>query len=88
MSLILRCLQQPDCETIPSETAVAVIISILKKINVLPLNCNKDQRESAAKGLEVIHAFLETPGGTKTAHTTYYDLIREVGNGCCMTRRA
>ncbi|KAK3821090.1 MAG: mediator complex subunit 23-domain-containing protein [Benniella sp.] len=78
MSLILRCLQQPDCETIPSETAVAIIISILKKINVLPLNCNKDQRECATKGLEVIHAFLETPGGTKTAHATYYDLIREI----------
>jgi len=63
---------------------VAIIISILKKINVLPLNCNKDQRECATKGLEVIHAFLETPGGTKTAHATYYDLIREVGNERCI----
>ncbi|KAF9982144.1 Mediator of RNA polymerase II transcription subunit 23 [Modicella reniformis] len=78
MSLILRCLQQPDCETIPSETAVAIILSILKKINLLPLNCNKDQRECATKGLEVIRAFLEIQSATKTAHASYYDLIREI----------
>ncbi|KAG0220531.1 Mediator of RNA polymerase II transcription subunit 23 [Mortierella sp. GBA43] len=77
MSLILRCLQQPDSETIPSETAVAIVISILKKINVLPLNCNKDQRECTTKGLEVVQAFLEIQGPSKTAHITYYDLIRE-----------
>ncbi|KAK3840300.1 MAG: mediator complex subunit 23-domain-containing protein [Linnemannia elongata] len=78
MALILRCLQQPDCETIPSETSVAIMMSILKKINVLPLNCNHDQRECASKGLEVIQAFLEIPSAAKTAHATYYDLIREI----------
>ncbi|KAF8940828.1 Mediator of RNA polymerase II transcription subunit 23 [Dissophora ornata] len=78
MSLMLRCLRQPDCETIPSETAVKIVTSLLKMINLLPLNCNKDQRECAAKGLEVVRVFLETPSTTKTAHATYYDLLREV----------
>ncbi|KAG0212470.1 hypothetical protein BGX33_003615 [Mortierella sp. NVP41] len=78
MALILRCLQQPDCETIPSETSVAIMTSLLKKINLLPLNCNHDQRECATKGLEVIQAFLEIPSATKTAHATYYDLLREI----------
>lgn len=78
MSLLLRCLQQPDCETIPSDTAVAIVASLLKKINLLPLNCNQDQRECATKGLEVIRAFLEIPSATKTSHVTYYDLLREV----------
>ena len=82
MALILRCLQQTDCETIPSETSVAIMISILKKINVLPLNCNHDQRECASKGLEVIQAFLEIPSSAKTAHATYYDLLREVWHLC------
>ncbi|KAF9921454.1 Mediator of RNA polymerase II transcription subunit 23 [Linnemannia zychae] len=78
MALILRCLQQPDCEAIPSETSVAIMTSILKKINLLPLSCNQDQRECAAKGLEVIQAFLEIPSAAKTAHATYYDLLREI----------
>ncbi|KAG0207246.1 hypothetical protein BGX28_001465 [Mortierella sp. GBA30] len=76
-SLLLRCLQQPDCETIPSETAVAIMTSLLKKINLLPLSCNKDQRECASMGLKVIQAFLEIPSNSKTAHATYYDLLRE-----------
>ncbi|KAF9173284.1 Mediator of RNA polymerase II transcription subunit 23 [Mortierella sp. AD011] len=78
MSLILRCLRQPDCETIPSETAVAIMTSLLKKINLLPLNCNKEQRDCATKGLEVIRAFLEIPSASKSAHATYYDLLREI----------
>ncbi|KAG0043526.1 Mediator of RNA polymerase II transcription subunit 23 [Gryganskiella cystojenkinii] len=78
MSLLLRCLQQPDCETIPSETAVAIVTSLLKKINLLPLNCNQDQRECAIKGLEVIRVFLEIPSATKSSHVTYYDLLREI----------
>ncbi|CAO3565425.1 unnamed protein product [Mortierella alpina] len=78
MSLLLRCLQQPDCETIPSETAVAIMTSLLKKINLLPLNCDKSQRECACMGLEVIQAFLEIPNNSKTAHASYYDLLREI----------
>ncbi|KAF9935465.1 Mediator of RNA polymerase II transcription subunit 23 [Mortierella alpina] len=78
MSLLLRCLQQPDCETIPSETAVAIMTSLLKKINLLPLNCDKGQRECASMGLEVIQSFLEIPNNSKTAHASYYDLLREI----------
>ncbi|KAG0370098.1 Mediator of RNA polymerase II transcription subunit 23 [Gamsiella multidivaricata] len=77
MSLILRCLQQPDSETIPTETAVVIITSLLKKINLLPLNCDKEQQECASKGLMVVQVFLEAPGPTKTVHATYYDLLRE-----------
>ncbi|KAG0328977.1 Mediator of RNA polymerase II transcription subunit 23 [Dissophora globulifera] len=87
MALILRCLQQPDCEAIPSEMAVTIMTSILKKINLLPLNCNEEQRECATEGLEVIKAFLEIPSASKTAHATYHDLLREA-NGLrdgCMT---
>ncbi|KAF9207535.1 Mediator of RNA polymerase II transcription subunit 23 [Haplosporangium sp. Z 27] len=78
MDLILRCLKQPDCETIPSETAVAIMTSLLKKINLLPLNCNKEQRECASRGLEVVRAFLEISSTSKSAHATYYDLLREI----------
>ncbi|KAF9586091.1 Mediator of RNA polymerase II transcription subunit 23 [Lunasporangiospora selenospora] len=78
MALLLRCLQQPDGDAISPETATGIIISLLKKINILPLNCNQDQRESAAKGLEVIRAFLESQNSSKGAHATYYDLLREI----------
>ncbi|KAI1321288.1 Mediator of RNA polymerase II transcription subunit 23 [Mortierella claussenii] len=78
MSLILRCLQQPDCETIPSETAVTIMTTLLKKINLLPLNCNVEQRECASQGLEVVRAFLEIPSANKSAHATYYDMLREI----------
>ncbi|KAF9915309.1 Mediator of RNA polymerase II transcription subunit 23 [Lobosporangium transversale] len=78
MSLILQCLQQPDCATLPTETAVGTMTSILKKLNLLPLSCNMEQRECASIGLDVIRAFLETPSATKTAHATYYDLMKEI----------
>lgn len=76
MSLLLRCL--PECETISSETAVTIMASLLKKINLLPLHCTQDQKDCANMGLEVIQALLEIPGGSNSSHATYYDLIREV----------
>lgn len=72
MSLLLRCL--PECE-ISSETAVTIMASLLKKINMLPLHCTQGQKDCASMGLEVIQALLEIPGNS---HATYYDLIREV----------
>ncbi|KAF9163280.1 Mediator of RNA polymerase II transcription subunit 23 [Actinomortierella ambigua] len=77
-NLILRCLQQPDSETIPPETSVPIISSILKKINQLPLNCSKEEFECATLGLEVVHAFLHSPTNGKPTHATYYDLMKEL----------
>ncbi|KAF9195517.1 Mediator of RNA polymerase II transcription subunit 23 [Haplosporangium sp. Z 767] len=68
----------PDCEVIPTDTAVTIMTSLLKKINLLPLSCSQQQRECASMGLEVIQAFLEFPSANKTAHATYYDLLREI----------
>ncbi|KAG0334491.1 Mediator of RNA polymerase II transcription subunit 23, partial [Podila humilis] len=78
MSLILRCLQQPECETIPSDTAITIMASLLKKINLLPLHCTQNQRDCASVGLKVIQALLEIPGGGNSSHASYYDLIREI----------
>ncbi|KAF9976367.1 Mediator of RNA polymerase II transcription subunit 23 [Actinomortierella ambigua] len=77
-NLILRCLQQPESETIPSETSVSIISSILKKINQLPLNCSKEQLECATLGLDVVYAFLHSPANGKCTHASYYDLMKEL----------
>ncbi|KAG0230823.1 Mediator of RNA polymerase II transcription subunit 23 [Actinomortierella wolfii] len=77
-NLILRCLQQPDNETIPSDTSVSIITTLLKKINQLPLNCSKEQLECASMGLEVVFAFLNNPSNGKCTHLSYYDLMKEL----------
>jgi len=63
------------CSSIPTSLAVEITKHILKQINTLPADMDKQQEECLSKGKELMNILLLGPSRDGNGCLTYYDII-------------